>query len=345
MGIRQEIEESFKAYDFTKIDGQPTDESLNLLIRELTNAAASIPTTLGGGNHGHVGMVVEESEYITFSNGNVTFDAPSNPGAYPTTVDENNAAKREEQVAKHKEQKEVFLTHEAVAHAIRTTIVNCVDEEWLAELRSETMGFNHRTPKEMLEHLRNNGGDLDHLDVTELTTKLQTFWDGIEAPATYFSRGDKIEKQLVKTGQTANPTLRLAFALAATEATGDYESTLREWHAKGATIKTFANFHVYIQNEFTKKTKHNKTSARSVGRGIANATDEQIDKVDEAEAAAIAIAEVANAMQAQQNKQFEQMMQMMKTMMQNNGTNPAPTQPPTNTGGDKANGGGGRDGA
>ncbi|KAL7474037.1 hypothetical protein ACHAW6_000036, partial [Cyclotella cf. meneghiniana] len=277
MGIRQEIEESFKAYDFTKIDGQPTDESLNLLIRELTNAAASIPTTLGGGNHGHIGMVVEESEYITFLNGNVTFDAPSNPGAYPTTVDENNAAKREEQVTKHKEQKLVFLTHEAVAHAIRTMIVTCVDEEWLAELRSETMGFNHRTPKEMLEHLRNNGGDLDHLDVT-----------------------DKIEKRLVKTGQTANPTLRLAFALAATEATGDYESPLREWHAKGATIKTFANFRVYIQNKFAKKTKHNKTSARSVGRGIANATDEQIDKVDEAEAAAIAIAEVANAMQAQQ---------------------------------------------
>ena len=39
------------------------------------------------------------------------------------------------------------------------------------------------------------------------------------------------------------------------------------------------------------------------------------------------------------------MMQMMKTIMQTNGTNPAPTQPPTNTGGGKANGGGGRDGA
>ena len=78
----------------------------------------------------------------------------------------------------------------------------------------------------MLEHLRHNGGDLDHLDVTELITKLQAPWDGIEAPATFFARGDRIKKQLVKTGQAANPTLRLAFAVAATEATGEFEKSL-----------------------------------------------------------------------------------------------------------------------
>jgi hypothetical protein len=32
MGIQQEIEEVFKSFDFTKIEGQPTDESLNLLV-------------------------------------------------------------------------------------------------------------------------------------------------------------------------------------------------------------------------------------------------------------------------------------------------------------------------
>jgi hypothetical protein len=47
-------------------------------------------------------MVVNEAEYITFSNGGVTFDPPSNPGAYPTTVDENNAAVCEKQIAEHK---------------------------------------------------------------------------------------------------------------------------------------------------------------------------------------------------------------------------------------------------
>jgi hypothetical protein len=151
---------------------------------------------------------------------------------------------------------------------MQTTIVTCVDEEWLAKLQSETMGFNHRTPKEMLEHLRNNGGDLGHLDVTELVTKLQAPWDGIKAPATFFTRGDRMEKQLVKTGQSTNPLLRLAFALAATEATGEYENTLREWYAKGNTIKTLPNFRVYLQNEFSKKTKHTKRQRNQLAMAL-----------------------------------------------------------------------------
>ena len=66
MGIRHDVEEGLKKYEITKIDGQPTDKDLNLLAKELTNAAGSVATQNGGGEHGHVGMVVEEAEYITF---------------------------------------------------------------------------------------------------------------------------------------------------------------------------------------------------------------------------------------------------------------------------------------
>jgi hypothetical protein len=66
MGIRHDVEEGLEKYEITKIDGQPTDEDLNLLAKELTNAAGSVATQNGGGEHGHVGMVVEEAECITF---------------------------------------------------------------------------------------------------------------------------------------------------------------------------------------------------------------------------------------------------------------------------------------
>jgi hypothetical protein len=56
-----------KNYEITKIDGQPTDEDLNLLTKELTNADGSVATQNGGGEQGHVGMVVKEAKYITFS--------------------------------------------------------------------------------------------------------------------------------------------------------------------------------------------------------------------------------------------------------------------------------------
>ena len=89
MGIRHDVEQNLEKYEITQIDGQPTDKDLNLLIKELTNAAGSIATRNGGGEHGYVGIIVEEAEYITFSNGGERFVIPTNPGAYPATADAN----------------------------------------------------------------------------------------------------------------------------------------------------------------------------------------------------------------------------------------------------------------
>jgi hypothetical protein len=66
MGIHHDVEQGLEKSEITKIDGQPTDEDLNLLTKELTNAAGSVATQNGGGEHGHVGMVVDEAEYVTF---------------------------------------------------------------------------------------------------------------------------------------------------------------------------------------------------------------------------------------------------------------------------------------
>eukprot|EP00804_Cyclotella_cryptica_P002209 CCRYP_018251-RA/>CCRYP_018251-RA protein AED:0.47 eAED:0.47 QI:0/-1/0/1/-1/1/1/0/86 len=84
MGIRHDMEEGLEKYEITKIDGQPTDEDLNKLTKELTNALGSVATELGGGEHGHVGLIVEATEYITFSRGGATYDIPANPKCIPS---------------------------------------------------------------------------------------------------------------------------------------------------------------------------------------------------------------------------------------------------------------------
>ena len=86
-------------------------------------------------------------------------------------------------------------------------IVKSIDHKWLAEVESEMIGFNHLSPKALLTHLCNVGKSLDHMDVTELFTNIQLPWDGIEAPAAHFARGDKYEHQLLKVGQNKNPEL------------------------------------------------------------------------------------------------------------------------------------------
>ena len=333
MGIRHDVEQGLEKYEITKIDGQPTDEDLNLLIKELTNAAGSVATRNGGGEHGHVGMVIDEAEYITFSNAGAKFVVPTNPGPYPTTVDTDKVI-RERQIAEHKADCNEYETYLGVENYLRRMIVKSIDHEWLAEVESETMGFNHLSPKALIAHLRSVGGTLDHMDVTELFTNIQKPWDCIEAPAAHFARGDKFERQLLKVGQSKNPELRLAFALATFHASGEYEPALRDWEAKPKADQTFANFRVFIQKEFGKQHKQNKTTAKSVGFGIANSvTDKDVEQLDQLEAQALLIAELANSMQEQSQKQFKEMMELFKATLDKN--SPTPTNPKKNAEGKK----------
>jgi hypothetical protein len=120
--------------------------------------------------------------------------------------------------------------------------------------------------------------------------------------------------------------LQLAFALAAFQASGEFEPALRDWEAKPKTDQTFVNFRVFIQKEFGKQHKQNKTTAKSVGYGIANSiTDNEIDQIDQLEVQALFVAELANSMQEQSQKQFKEMMEMFTATFAKN--SPSPTNP------------------
>jgi len=101
MGICHDVEQGLEKYEITKIKGQPRDEDLNLLTKELTNAAGSVTTQNGGGEHGHVGMVINEAEYVTFSRSGARFVVPTNPEPYPVSVDTDKVI-RERQIAEYK---------------------------------------------------------------------------------------------------------------------------------------------------------------------------------------------------------------------------------------------------
>ena len=67
MGKRAETRDELRKESVTKIHGQPTDQDITTLEKELIAIAASIPTGLGGGNHGHAGLIVNTTKYLTMA--------------------------------------------------------------------------------------------------------------------------------------------------------------------------------------------------------------------------------------------------------------------------------------
>ena len=62
----------------TPIVGEPTYQTLKELKDQLKANAASIPTTLGGGNHGYLGLILSPAAYATISP--TAFVEPAYPG-------------------------------------------------------------------------------------------------------------------------------------------------------------------------------------------------------------------------------------------------------------------------
>jgi hypothetical protein len=186
MGVRADIQEEVRKETVTKIHGQPTNQGLMTLKKELIAILANIPTMLGGGNHGHAEIIVEPARYLLMMGG-VAFANPVNPGTYPTNVPGNaTTGVRARVEAEHKESVREYETFQGVVQATKDIILEAIDNKYLLEIEDEILGFLNQTPTDMLTHLRNRGGALDFADTKTLLAERDSKWDASEVPQIYF---------------------------------------------------------------------------------------------------------------------------------------------------------------
>jgi hypothetical protein len=120
----------------TKVHGQPTYQDITTLEKELIAIAASIPTALGGGNHGHAGIISKPAKYLTMAT--VAFTNPPHPGIYPAALAINAAVgTRVREEAEHKEILAQFEIFKGLEQALKDIILEVVEHDYLMEIKDE----------------------------------------------------------------------------------------------------------------------------------------------------------------------------------------------------------------
>ena len=56
-------------------------------------------------------------------------------------------------------------------------ITEAVDEDWLAEIEDEVMGFANVTPLEILKHPEKRGGTMSYIDTKDIKKERDDPWD------------------------------------------------------------------------------------------------------------------------------------------------------------------------
>ena len=134
----------------TKIHGEPTYENLHTLKNQLKSNAQSLVSNLGGGAHGHLGLVLTSTEYALVSA--VQYESPVHPGSLhiPSfTAQHKSIDLREE----HREKIRLFRETIDVEKALIKQIVQALDPEYLQELKDDVINSIAISLPGIFEHL------------------------------------------------------------------------------------------------------------------------------------------------------------------------------------------------
>jgi hypothetical protein len=184
--LRAETREKIRKETVAAIDNrQPNDTDITRLIKELATIAANYPTPLGGGNMGHVGLVIDDETYKKLSGGH-EFIKPTYPG--PKTSSQTKA--------EYDSEIRTFEICRGVEQGLKDKIIEAVEESYLIELEEELIGYMNVTALDMIKHLQERSGGLDHKDVSAIAAERDAEWDVTETPAVYFNKVEKAIKQL-----------------------------------------------------------------------------------------------------------------------------------------------------
>lgn len=263
----QETRKAVAECTVTKVQGQPTNQDIDRLDDELTAIASSFPSDLGGGLHGHAGLVKSDADYALFAPG-TPFIVPPNPGLYPQGP--IPAAQRDRRLAEHKGLVAQFHTCVGVSKGLKDLILQAVDEDFLLEIRDEGIAYLNVTPLQMLTHLRARWGSMDFVDITALMAECDAPWNAAEVPTKYFNRVDKARRQLSRANIQIDERAMLAKALKSFKDAGDFDPAIREWEARPVATQTYANLKVVMCAEYSKLNRQDATTARATGHASVN---------------------------------------------------------------------------
>jgi hypothetical protein len=164
---------NFPHETLTLISGKPTNTTLQTLQRQLFTNARSVPSTRGGGNHGHLALLLSPEDYLLRVG--VPFIIPIHPGPPPEPV--GTAAVIGVALRNHAEALADLSVYNNLKAALTAQILLAVNASFLSALEDPDFGFGDVSPRTMLEHLRTEYGTLTPEELEKNRAALSEPWN------------------------------------------------------------------------------------------------------------------------------------------------------------------------
>ena len=158
-----DIVSKFPIESLPRIDGEPTYESINEMMQMLYANAVTLPTTMGGGTHGHIGLIMKPALCSTLSE--ISYEIPLDPGPIPIYAPGSSGLARQQITNEFEESKRIFENHYNMDLALKALIIEAVDAVHLEEKRDRYSGFLTVTARDLMTHLIQTYGKITTLEL------------------------------------------------------------------------------------------------------------------------------------------------------------------------------------
>jgi hypothetical protein len=322
----------FEHPDLTKIIGIPTFDTLHQLNQEIKSNAISVHANLGGGQHGHLGLVVSPDAYALLSDHQYV-----RPGLPDELVIPANATRHQQDHLERTHKEDLRLFHEVrgVERAITQQIVSAVSPQYISAMRNRTTGQFQGTLFQLIQYLLTVYGKISPSQLLELEHETKTFaYDPITPVDEVFN---KIE-DLVEFGEMAQCTYTMAqsinIAYSILNRTTKFKESIKSWNRRPAPQRTWIRFKTHFREAHNELQETGELTMADAGYHQANLVEAIAEKLAEIQqetpaAAAPAPAPTVTAPTADPlipaiMAQMQQMQQLMAAMQ----AGPTPTAAP-----------------
>ena len=160
------------------IVGQPTTETMNKMVEQITQMVAPDKTTAWGRCHGSLALILDNVDYSSITKGNIVSTKPVtqpdtiNKGIMLTSTPLKILTLQEDTKKLQKE----FNLQEAVTNIGVPRIIDCIKEQYIEELNKEYFGYANSTIKSVLHPLQTKWYKVMTRERTAVTKAFHQAW-------------------------------------------------------------------------------------------------------------------------------------------------------------------------
>ena len=270
-----------------RIQGTPTYATLKNLRKTLKANASSVPSIHGGGNHGHLGLVVPAAVYNTIvippPAGGDSWVDPVPPHLVPAYPPNAGPQEIEDIQANHREMKYHYRLSNNVNKALRKQLLASIDPIYLRPLDDINAGFSNAHTRVLLHYLFHHYGQISPQDLVKNDIEFKKAWDPTTPFEHLINQIENTQEFALDAGQPYTPAQILNNAYTLVFNTGVYIEDCNQWDLVLPQLQTWFNFKTHFleaQRKFRLKQSAHK--AGYFGMVLDERLNEHLKMVEEA---------------------------------------------------------------